>query len=256
MPRLPVDQRDVRTFAHHALINREHRFVFFSVPKVACTQWIQLMMRIGGAEDWQDDPHGREDRPFLSALSPAECTDIINDPTWTKAVFLRDPVERFLSAYLDKIVRVPGARRYYFDTEGEVPLEQFISFALEPDRHSSPHRGLGPATDAHWRPQSLLGGIGKFIDSFQFVGDFRFLQVHTRVLLERLGLWEEFGAGGWGPSGEEPMFVVNDAENRTDAGHLMAEYFSQEDLLRMRDAYREDYAMIARVRPDQRPWTL
>jgi len=29
----------------------------------------------------------------------------MNDPTWTKAVFFRDPAKRLLSAYLDKFVK-------------------------------------------------------------------------------------------------------------------------------------------------------
>lgn len=40
----------------------------------------------------------------MPGMTPERATDILNDPTWTKGVFLRDPAERLLSCFLDKIV--------------------------------------------------------------------------------------------------------------------------------------------------------
>ncbi|CAN0465364.1 unnamed protein product, partial [Laminaria digitata] len=40
----------------------------------------------------------------MKNMTPQRASDILNDPTWTKAVFLRDPAERLLSCFLDKIV--------------------------------------------------------------------------------------------------------------------------------------------------------
>ncbi|CAM9749402.1 unnamed protein product, partial [Sphacelaria rigidula] len=40
----------------------------------------------------------------MKHITPARATEIMNDPTWTRAVFLRDPAERLLSCYLDKLV--------------------------------------------------------------------------------------------------------------------------------------------------------
>lgn len=37
-------------------------------------------------------------------MTPERVSSILTDPTWTKAVFLRDPAERLLSCFLDKIV--------------------------------------------------------------------------------------------------------------------------------------------------------
>ena len=49
------------------------------------------------------DPHFRSDKPLFNKLMDAEeATEMINDPNWTKFVFLRDPAERLKSAYLDK----------------------------------------------------------------------------------------------------------------------------------------------------------
>lgn len=40
----------------------------------------------------------------MPGMTPEKASSILNDPEWTKAVFLRDPAERLLSCYLDKIV--------------------------------------------------------------------------------------------------------------------------------------------------------
>ena len=79
-----VDEADVRRFAYHVLYNEQFRFVFFSIPKVACTEWIKLFMRLKGVSDWQDSPHIRDDRPLLSTLPLTDVNQILNDPTWVK----------------------------------------------------------------------------------------------------------------------------------------------------------------------------
>lgn len=40
----------------------------------------------------------------VEGMTPQKASDILNDPSWTKGVFLRDPVDRLLSCFLDKIV--------------------------------------------------------------------------------------------------------------------------------------------------------
>lgn len=40
----------------------------------------------------------------MKSMTPERVSSILSDPTWTKAVFLRDPAERLLSCFLDKIV--------------------------------------------------------------------------------------------------------------------------------------------------------
>jgi hypothetical protein len=40
---------------------------------------------------------------YLQAFSPRDATKMMRDPSWTRAIFLREPKQRFLSAYLDKV---------------------------------------------------------------------------------------------------------------------------------------------------------
>ena len=44
---------------------------------------------------------------YLHAFSPRDATNMMRDPSWTRAIFLREPKQRFLSAYLDKVHAFP-----------------------------------------------------------------------------------------------------------------------------------------------------
>ncbi|CAN0425106.1 unnamed protein product, partial [Laminaria digitata] len=48
--------------------------------------------------------------------------------------------------------------------------------------------------------------LDKFLPYFDFIGDFSHVQSHSEALLRHTGLWEEFGASGWGPHGHAAFF--------------------------------------------------
>lgn len=52
----------------------------------------------------------------------------------------------------------------------------------------------------------MFFGLDKFLQYFDFIGDFNHIQEHSEELLRRMGLWEEFGASGWGPQGKNAFF--------------------------------------------------
>ncbi len=88
---IEVTEDDRQAFSHHVVIDHQHRFIFFSIPKVACTEWIRLFVRLTGLPDWRDPPHYRDGIPLLSAVERAEAEDHLNDPAWTKAVIFSRP---------------------------------------------------------------------------------------------------------------------------------------------------------------------
>lgn len=248
-----VTARDVKSFAHHVLVDREHQLVFFTIPKVACTEWIKLFVRMQGADDWGHHPHVRPDRPFLSRLPLSDVEQILNDDRWFTAVFFRDPVERMLSAYLDKLVFRQSYQIELFGDRRDVTIDEFLEFVLDDNQDVGNPRGLHAGSNPHWRPQSLVAGIEKFVDGFDFVGDHGRLADHGRVLLEHRGLWERFGATGWGTNGAGAFCETNDSRHRTGAQHKLSDYLSPEQFDAVRRAYSRDDAMFARVRPDQQP---
>lgn len=190
------------------IVIRRFRLIFFHVPKVACEEFKKLFRRMEGYEDWAtsyNDPPGlySPDKPlsrlphdpkingltYLTQLPLDEANMILNDPTWTKAIFLRDPMTRFVSAYLDKI------RRHHRNAEmRKLSFEEFITKV---------EQGL---KNRHWNPQSQFYNLDKWLPVMDFVGAFESLAEDTETLLRKLGAWEEFGADGWGEDGASAIF--------------------------------------------------
>lgn len=96
------------------VVLKDHKLLFFTTPKVGCSVWKQLFRRMQGLDDWrtQDEalPHNplKNGLTYLHDFTPAQADRMLTDPAWTRAIFVRDPKERFLSAYLDKVVSDDG----------------------------------------------------------------------------------------------------------------------------------------------------
>ena len=98
-----------------------------------------------------------------------------NDASWTKAIFIRDPAERVLSANLDKVVQT-------HETQRKPPFGYNVSFApefidsLSSDgiRHgvNETHgamTGISCMSDPHWRPQAWSScGLSENISKFDY----------------------------------------------------------------------------------------
>jgi len=89
------------------VVVKDYKLVFFTVPKVACTTWKQLFRRMGGAQDWKSQdvpkmiPHNPETNglTYLHHYDLETANKMMTDPTWTRAIFVRDPKDRFFSAF-------------------------------------------------------------------------------------------------------------------------------------------------------------
>ena len=243
---IEVCEQDRTVFSFHVFINVDFRFIFFTIPKIASTPWIQLFLRLEGYKDWNADPHHRDGRPFLSDLSCSEIERYLNDPNWTKAVFFRDPAERLLSAYMDKIERGSYITKRLFNAGGgEISLNQFVEVVSDENQITSDPRGLHGKTDPHWMPQYMVANLAKFLPCINFVGNFSRLQEDSRALLKKVGAWEQFGRTGWGAERKEAMFESNIAKNRTVASSQVTERYSANLLARIKTAYDNDYRFLA-----------
>jgi len=115
---------------------------------------------------------------------------MFNDPSWTKAVFFRDPSRRLISAYLHfiKSERTPKAYLNMLKTHNLTrEWSDFWSSASKKDGISN----------IHWRPQTDYCGFRKFKSKFNFIGSMEHLQEHGVALLKRVGVYDRFAAEGW-----------------------------------------------------------
>jgi hypothetical protein len=111
-----IFKRDLSRFDAAPIIVPEYKLAFFSVPKVACTTFKFLFRKMKGIEDWDNQdyqlilPHNprHNNLKYLWDYSLEEANEIMTSPEWTRAIFIREPKRRFLSAFLDKAIGNDG----------------------------------------------------------------------------------------------------------------------------------------------------
>jgi len=201
---------------------------------------------MAGDSDWSTNPHFKAGKPLLCKLSCPEIEYYMKNPNWTKVVFFRDPAERLLSAYLDKISKGSYITKRLFNAgEGEISFEQFVEIVADRNTDLKCPKGLHKRTDPHWRPQFMIGNIEKFMPYINFIGSFSKLSTDANRLLESMGLWNKYGANGWGKNGTSGIFCSEDVFNRTNAKLKMKEYYTDELLDKVKVAYSLDYQLLA-----------
>jgi hypothetical protein len=186
-----------------SLVGRRRRFVYAYVPKAACTSlklWMAAVEELAPAlhsRQQQDGIHRLvEERAALRKLSRREAAAILADPQWFKFTFVRHPLTRLVSAYLDKVVPAKSTAqeliRNFQRRLPETPWWQRLAIEMPIDAERSltfremveqllrePRQRL----DVHFRPQSLLlAGL-----PLDFVGRVENITEEFAAVQQRLG---------------------------------------------------------------------
>lgn len=230
------------------IVIEKYKLIFFTQGKVACTVFKQLFRRMMNLTDWNvrkepNLPHNpaKNGLTYLYDYKRSQALSMMTEPDWTRAIFIREPKERFVSAYLDKAARKEGLYVYRHCCYGDVhrtcakkaygSFEGFVEVVT-----------TQCCCDHHWMPQWKR--IDEpFWEHINFIGRFESLEVDTRRLLDQLGLWEEYGANGWGPNGTSSIFAsTTSAKHKTDAGSKVHLYFQTPEIEALIESfYGEDY---------------
>jgi hypothetical protein len=182
------------------------KLVFCGIPKVGITNWLQFVRFVMGAHDYASFPHGKPDLRYwnFDILNPDMQQRIWNDPSWKFATILRNPADRLLSAYLDKLKvgRGSGGIAKQLNFTQSFTFEVFLQYLekeppedLDCQDKDLPAllTGLSWCSDPHWRPQVFGCGLSEKIDRFDFIGSLDHIEKHSQALLEKVGLWESHG---------------------------------------------------------------
>jgi len=246
------------------IVIESHKLLFWTTPKVACTVWKKLFRRMEGYSDWQVENDNLPHSPYTNGLNylyhykPAQADLMLTDPSWTRAIFVREPKERLLSAYLDKVV---GNHSYYLRKHccKVTTMQEILQCDLFHRKHCckvttieeilqcdvfhripSPSPSLrdpavsfteflGPVykecVDPHWRPQAKRMPA-KYWSYINFVGHLDHgVEKDAQRLLTQIGAWDDYGANGW-PSGS--IFANNHAHHATAAKDNVVHYYTPE----------------------------
>ena len=196
------------------VVIEQYKLIFFTIPKCGCTVWKQLFRRMMGYSDWvtQDGdstllPHNADlnGLKYLYDYSVEAASEMMTSSEWTRAIMIREPKQRFLSAFLDKAVS--NEHKHIIDhccpEDGSLLNPQFC---LNAEASSSAFLKLAEiCDDDHWRPQHerMESKYWPYIDVVLHVES---AFQDTKKLLQRIGAWDDYGASGWGQKGNLPIF--------------------------------------------------
>eukprot|EP00968_Pinguiococcus_pyrenoidosus_P008236 scaffold576_cov260-Pinguiococcus_pyrenoidosus.AAC.100 len=161
----------------------DHKLIFCKVAKNGSSGWLRLFRRLAGFPDWQRNPYFFMGSKIggLSQLKHYGATramEMMTDPSWKKVVILREPLERLLSGFLDKIHQAEDSKAQlglYSKALHNVPVERFTKMEFREFVHRL-HVALNAGEfDQHWSVQSEDCGL----DFWGPVYDLALFMVHS-----------------------------------------------------------------------------
>lgn len=228
------------------IVLEKQKLIFFTVAKNACTTWKQLFRRMMGYQDWAVE--GTEEMlpwnpranglKYLFHYDRATATEMLTSSDWTKAFFVRDPKERLLSAYLDKVKKEPAVvwntcciEERDCVSPSSTTFGEFTKLAFE-------------CENEHWSPQySRIEE--KYWPYINFVGYMHSIAQDSRRLLQQLGVWEDVGASGWGEDGSQAIFESRAGsvgrKHATSAGERLKQHYTPLIEKEVEKFYKMDY---------------
>lgn len=225
----------------HVHVSPEHGFIYFSNPKVACSSTkasLNLAVAERAGQDLvlssMEDIHSRTHNPLLTPRDVGwkRFGTMMGDPDVFRFSFVRDPLKRFVSAYLSKLdenKRGSGQTRRLFEHMGwekdhPLTLQTFAAMV----REDEDVRELDP----HWRLQRRQ--ICFDVVDYGFIGDHNHFARDFDLIARRI-----FGA-------PIEVFDTRTAFNRfTRPSDVEVTEQVRRDV---EVAYAEDYAMLDEIR--------
>ena len=169
------------------IVDEKFKLLFCYIPKVSCSQWKSVMASLNGTPSnyWIHNPRNFK---FLDAYPKDETEKMLK--SYFKFVFVREPFERLLSAYLDKFYS--GDRAFHKNyaltilskyRPGVEPVDKNITF----DEFLNYVINIGDEYwNEHWQTYDKL--CHPCAVQYDFVGKFENIEEEARHVLEISGI--------------------------------------------------------------------
>ncbi|XP_055994140.1 carbohydrate sulfotransferase 9 [Sorex fumeus] len=182
-------------------VEDKHKVLYCEVPKAGCSNWKRILMVLNGlAPSTYNISHDAVHYgKYLKKLDSFDLKGIYTRlNTYTKAVFVRDPMERLVSAFRDKFEH-PNS--YYHPVFGKAIIKKYRPNACEEELNNGSgvkfkefvqylldsHRPVG--MDIHWEKVSKL--CYPCLINYDFVGKFETLEEDANYFLQLIGAPKE-----------------------------------------------------------------
>ena len=135
----------------------EHKLLFCYIEKNACSAFNELFLAVR-KQQWSISPYFHNTYK-KHGLTKGDLEAMVADPTWHKAVFYREPLERFVSAFMSKCVKGHDGDHVQCEQAFGEPFPEF-SNAISQIRDRDRLQGPGTATNSHFMHQHrFCGGL-------------------------------------------------------------------------------------------------
>mmetsp|Transcript_13040 Transcript_13040/g.25271 ORF Transcript_13040/g.25271 Transcript_13040/m.25271 type:complete len:328 (-) Transcript_13040:296-1279(-) len=240
------------------MVSPKHKLIFCSMYKVASTQFDTLFHRLWDNPYWnnfyqQDFSKGNHwfKNYTLEMFNPLDrnASKMMTDPSWYKAIFVRDPLDRLLSGFQDKCLR-PGKNAPHCPAKGEenrTSLSKVVD-ALWNKLYGGNWEKHIREMDNHFLSQAVYCGSNRFLPYFNYVGVFDKTNLADQAfeMMKEVGI-EEY-MNGWGRHHNESLFVSPIKEKGFDSTEAKLRHFFPPKLAaKARDLYQVDYELFSQV---------
>ncbi|XP_066286949.1 carbohydrate sulfotransferase 14-like [Branchiostoma lanceolatum] len=181
------------TVYHHIIVSDKYKFLYCYVPKVACTNWKRVIKALEGSlasTDQEIDIYEihRKNWTYLKDYDQAGIQHRLQN--YYKFMFVRDPLERLVSAYRDKFVEHPeeyfgrrfGTRIQKMFRNGmwnilgaDVTFQEFVRFVIQ---------AKGYDLNEHWQSYNEL--CQPCAVNYDFIGTYENLEEDAEHVLKVL----------------------------------------------------------------------
>ncbi|XP_077181486.1 carbohydrate sulfotransferase 13 isoform X2 [Paroedura picta] len=186
----------------HLVVDDVHGLLYCYVPKVACTNWKRVMMVLTGQGKYQDpldipanEAHVSSNLRTLSEYSTPEINHRLRN--YLKFIFVREPLERLVSAYRNKFTRSYNTafhkrygtkiiQRHRQDPSEEamerghdVRFEEFVYYLLDPQTQDE------EPFNEHWERMHSL--CHPCIIHYDVIGKYETLTEDANYILRLIG---------------------------------------------------------------------
>ncbi|XP_068700787.1 carbohydrate sulfotransferase 11-like isoform X1 [Montipora foliosa] len=230
----------------NTLVSNRYKTLFCFVPKVACGNWKRVFLVLNGhfnttAEISGETAHNSRLLDTLDKYTSQEITQKLE--TYKKILFVREPLQRVLSAYRNKFTTEYHKRVYHERVDKEIvkkyrgnstidhqyaTFNEFVKYLID----LRPREKL----DIHWKPQHHICDPCSI--KYDFIGRYHTLKSDAKRALGIMGVNNEI---------EFP-----DIGKRNNGQRIMRQFYSEiteNEFLRLRKIYDMDYQLFEYRKP-------
>jgi hypothetical protein len=226
----------------------DKHFALCVITKVGSSQWAEVLMKMAMPnmsldETAKQDPHFMKEKwkeivPSFKG-TPAEKMAVFSNPNAIRAVFVRDPIERFASAFLMLCESGENFNGCPIRTNSSqvLTMKTAVEWAA---------RGIstGLGLDAHWNPQSSMCELRSRINEYNIIGLYskEHFSEDSACVLEAAGLsaYSSIFAEAERTDSRNAWSTSTKAEETA----LLQRLFTREGANSLLSTYKDDYAMF------------